>query len=58
MADYENDRLLSEKQIIKLAYQRFGLGAIKVKELLRDIPAASALTVNIPGEDKEKHDGF
>lgn len=48
MSDSEKaDRLLSEQAIIELAESRFGLGAIKVKELLRDIPGI---------EDKEKSD--
>ena len=45
MSDSENtDRLLSENEIMKLAYERFGLGAVKIIELLRDVP----------GIDKEK----
>ncbi len=47
MVNSDNDRLLSEKAIIELAESRFGLRAIKVKELLRDIPEI---------EDKEKSD--
>lgn len=44
----DSDRLLSEREIIKLAEERLGIGAIKVKELLRDCH-----TVNL-GEDKTR----
>lgn len=44
----DTDRLLSEKEIISKARERFGLGAIKIIELLHDCQ-----TVNL-GEDKTR----
>ena len=46
------DRLLSEKELIRLAKERFGLTASKVIQMITDCPEASAIEVHIPGEKK------
>ncbi len=46
------DRLLSEKEIIGKARERFGLGAVKFEELLRDCTEIKAMPIQIPGENK------
>jgi len=46
------DRLLSEKEIIGKARERFGLGAIRIEELLRDCTEIKAMPIKFPGEDK------
>ena len=46
------DRLLSEKEIIGKARERFGLGAVKFEELLRDCTEIKAMPIQMPGEDK------
>ena len=48
----EPDRLLSEKELIRLAHERFGLTASKVIQMITDCPEASAMQVRIPGEPK------
>lgn len=48
----DSDRLLSEREIIKLAEERLGIGAIKVKELLRDCHTVEATPIQFTGEDK------
>ena len=53
MGDNEQpDRLLSEKELIRLAKERFGLTASKVIQMITDCPEASAMQVRIPGEPK------
>jgi len=47
-----NDRLLSEREILEKAQERFGLGAVKIKELLRDCHEVKAMPIQYPGEDK------
>lgn len=46
------DRLLSEKEIIGKARERFGLGAVKFEELLRDCAEVKAIPIKIAGEEK------
>lgn len=46
------DRLLSEKEIISKARERFGLGAVKIEELLRDCTEVKAMQIQIAGEEK------
>ena len=46
------DRLLSEKEIIGKARERFGLGAVKIEELLRDCTEIKAMPIKIAGEEK------
>lgn len=48
------DRLLSEQEIITKARERFGLGAVKFEELLRDCTEVKAMPIKIAGEDKTK----
>lgn len=53
MADKEKpDRLLSEKKLIALAKERFGITASKVIQMITDCPEASAIQVKITGEPK------
>ena len=52
MKDEDTDRLLSEKELIRLAKERFGLTASKVIQMIADCPEASAIQVRIPGEPK------
>ena len=52
MKDDDTDRLLSEKELIRLAKERFGLTASKVIQMITDCPEASAIQVRIPGEPK------
>ena len=47
-----NDRLLRESEILEKARERFGLGAIKIQELLRDCETVDAIPIKYPGEDK------
>lgn len=47
-----DDRLLSEKEILRKAEERFGLGAIKIQELLRDCEEVKAIPIQFPNEDK------
>ena len=49
-----NDRLLRESEIIEKARERFGLGAVKFEELLRDCTEIKAMPIQIPGKDREK----
>ena len=46
------DRLLSEKEIINKARERFGLGAVKFEELLRDCTEIKTMPIQITGEEK------
>ena len=48
----EPDRLLSEKELIRLAHERFGLTASKVIQMIADCPEASAIEVKYPGDKK------
>ena len=48
----DTDRLLSEKEIINKARERFGLGAVKFEELLRGCTEIKAMPIQITGEDK------
>ena len=50
MNEDDTDRLLSEKELIRLAKERFGLTASKVIQMITDCPEASAMQVRIPGE--------
>ena len=50
MNEDDTDRLLSEKELIRLAHERFGLTASKVIQMITDCPEASAMQVRIPGE--------
>ena len=47
------DRLLSEKELIRLAKERFGLTASKVIQMITDCPEASAIEAKYPGEHRE-----
>ena len=47
-----DDRLLRESEIIEKARERFGLGAIKIQELLRDCETVDTMLIKYPGEDK------
>ena len=48
----DTDRLLSEKELIRLAHERFGLTASKVIQMITDCPEASAIEVKYPGDNK------
>lgn len=50
--DEQPDRLLSEKELIRLAHERFGLTASKVIQMITDCPEASAIQGKITGEPK------
>ena len=53
MGDNEQpDRLLSEKELIRLAHERFGLTASKVIQMITDCPEANAIEVKYPGENE------
>ena len=52
MKDEDTDRLLSEKELIRLAKERFGLTASKVIQMITDCPEASAMQVRKPGVPK------
>lgn len=47
-----DDRLLRESEIIEKARERFGLGAVKFEELLRDCTEIKTMPIQIPREDK------
>ena len=49
-----DDRLLRESEILEKARERFGLGAIKIQELLRDCETVDTMPIQIPGKDREK----
>lgn len=53
MKDDDTDRLLSEKELIRLTKERFGLTASKVIQMIADCPEANAIEVHIPGEKKQ-----
>ncbi len=44
----DTDRLLSEKEIIGKARERFGLGAVKIEELLRDCTEVKTMPIKYP----------
>ena len=50
--DEQPDRLLSEKELIRLAHKRFGLTASKVIQMIADCPEANAIEVKYPGDKK------
>lgn len=52
MKEEDTDRLLSEKELIRLAKERFGLTASKVIEMITDCPEANAIEVKYPGDKK------
>ena len=49
-----SDRLLRESEILEKARERFGLGAIKIQELLRDCETVDTMPIIYPGEDMER----
>lgn len=54
MSVTDTDRLLSEQEITTKARERFGLGAVRFEELLRDCTEVKAMPIQIPGEDKTR----
>ena len=52
MSVSDTDRLLSEKEIISKARERFGLGAVRFEELLRDCTEIKAMPIQFPNKDK------
>ena len=49
----DSDRLLSEKELMKLINERCGLDGVKFREIVRDCPAASALPLQCGDKGNE-----